>query len=372
MKKSLFILATAAIALASCNNDVKIAENKTLGNQPQEIAIFSLTQKNARMQAPVARVAGAILDENFPTDNTMEVACYEAAPAPGSYFSKITFSYVDDADDVWHASTPQYWPLSPATLNFYAVSGYGVNVADIAIDNDLATAKVNYRKYVADRTDGKTNPTGTTYANTTQSDIMYAFNRGAVTQDAGSALSFNGGTTVSTSKVSMVFKHALSQIDFQVKAADAATASAITINNITLTGASYTGELTLTNGANVTATAGDVEPTVSWDADAVENRTVPNVPTNIIYSAGDATDYRPTAPSNACLMIIPNATSAYTSFTISYRFNGQDYLYTYTPASTAAVAGYKYTFKINFRLHEITINPSVTPWTESSSEINVQ
>ncbi|MBR2113948.1 MAG: fimbrillin family protein [Prevotella sp.] len=364
MKKNLFLISVAALAFAACSNDTTVEQNTTM-NQPKEIAISAFNQK-------ATRGANAILNGTFPTDNTMEVACYQSAPTGASYFSKITFSFIDDDDDVWHASTRKYWPLSPATLNFYAVSGFGVDAADITIDNDLATAKVNYRKYDAGRTDGKTNPTGTTYANTTQSDIMYAFNRGAVTQDASSALSFNNGTTVSTSKVSMVFKHALSQIDFQVKAADATTANAITINSITLTGASYTGELTLTNGANVTAVSGDVTPTITWDADAAENRTVPNVPTSIIYSAGNATDYRPAAPSTACLMIIPNATSAFTSFTINYTLDGKSYDYTYTPASTVAAAGYKYTYQINFRLHEITINPSVTPWTESSSEINVQ
>ena len=363
--KKLFLFSVAALAFCACSSDEVVSENNAANQQPKEISFSPLAKPNTRG-------AGAILNGTFPTDNTMEVACYQSAPTAASYFSKITFSFVDDADDVWHASTPKYWPLSPATLNFYAVSGYGVNVADITIDNDLATAKVNYRKYDAGRTDGKANPTGTTYGNTTQSDIMYAFNRGAVTQGAGSALSFNGGTTVSTSKVSMVFKHALSQIDFQVKAADATTANAITINSITLTGASYTGELTLTNGANVTATTGDVEPTVAWDADAAENRTVPNVPSTILHSAGDATDYRPAAPSTACLMIIPNAISAFTSFTINYTLDGKSYDYTYTPASTIAAAGYKYTFQINFRLHEITINPSVTPWTDSSKEINVQ
>ena len=361
--KKLFLFSVAALAFCACSNDETVSENNVANQQPKEISFSPLAKPNTRG-------ANAILDETFPHDITMEVACYQSAPTATSYFTKATFSFVDDADDVWHASTPKYWPLSPATLNFYAVSGYGVNVADITIDDNLATAKVNYRKYVENRTDGKTNPTGTTYANTTQSDIMYAFNRGAVTQ--GTGLSFNGGTTVSASKVSMVFKHALSQIDFQVKAADATTANAITINSITLTGASYTGELTLTNGANVTEVSGDVKPTITWDADAPENRTVPNVPTSIIYSAGDATDYRPAAPSTACLMIIPNETSAFTSFTINYTLGGKSYDYTYTPASTVAAAGYKYTFQINFRLHEITINPSVTPWTDSNTEINVQ
>lgn len=357
MKKHLFLFAAAALALASCSSDDTIAEKSSANNQQKEIAFSAYNQK-------ATRGANAILNNVFPTDNTMEVACYESAPNAGSYFSKTTFSYVDDADDVWHASPAKYWPLSAATLNFFAVSAYGVDNDDIVINDNLGTATV---KYNADDDD---NNSDESYTNATQSDIMYAFNRGDVTQD-GNNLSFNGGTTVSASKVGMVFKHALSQIDFQVKAADAATAGAITINSITLTGASYTGTLTLTNNAAVTATTGDVTTTVAWAANTAENRTVPNVPNTIIYSAGTSADYLPAAPSNACLMIIPNASSAFTSFTINYTFNGEDYDYTYTPASTAATAGYKYTFQINFRLHEITINPSVTPWTDSNTEFNV-
>ena len=357
--KKLFLFSVAALAFCACSSDETVSENSAANQQPKEISFSPLAKPNTRG-------ANAILDENFPHDNTMEVACYESAPNAGSYFSKTTFSFVDDDNDVWHdVSSPKYWPLSPATLNFFAVSGYDVNVNDIAINANLGTATVKYHS------DAASNTSSTAYSNTTQSDIMYAFNRGAVIQ-TGNALSFNGGTTVGASKVDMVFKHALSQIDFQVKAADAATAGAITINSITLTGASYTGELTLTNDANVTLTTGAVTTTVAWTADASTDRAVPNVPNSLTYSAGDATDYKPAAPSNACLMIIPNATGAFTSFTINYRFNGNDYDYTYTPTSTAAVAGYKYTFQINFRLHEITINPSVTPWTDSNTPFDIQ
>lgn len=218
----------------------------------------------------------------------------------------------------------------------------------------MSVATVKYNVDAAD------NNSSTAYSNATQSDIMYAFNRGAVVQNSNN-LTFNGGTTEAASTVSMPFKHALSLIDFQIKAADAATESAITINSITLTGASYTGTLTLTN-TNAATVSDAVTTAVSWVGNTATDRTVPNVPPTANYDAGTDADYLPASPSTACLMIIPNATSAFTSFTINYTFNGHTYDYTYTPASTVAVAGYKYTFRINFRLHEITINPSVTVW----------
>lgn len=340
MKKSLILFSVAALALVSC---AKVTDQYVGAPENHEIAFQAVTQ-------PATKGANAILDGAFPTDNTMEIACYQSAPSGSNYFTKMTFA---KDGSVWTGgANPQYWPLSEATLNFYAVSGFGVAAADISIEDDLSEATVEYTA-------------AKSYTKNTQSDIMYAFNRGAVVQ-TGNNLTFNGGTEESTSKVSMVFAHALSQIDFQLKANSDVEAAAITINSITLTGAKYTGTLTLTPSAAVSASTGAVTTTVNWVGDGAEDRTVPNVPTSL------NTTYAPAAPSTACLLIIPNATSAFTSFTINYTVNNHTYDYTYTPASTVAAAGYKYTFQINFRLHEITVNPSVTPWTDSASgDINV-
>ena len=230
MKKFLLIPVAALTFVACTSETIEFTDD---AQQTREIAFAPIAQK-------ATRGANAILDGVFPQDNTMEVVAYQSAPNAENYFAQTTFSFVDDDADVWHASPAKYWPLSAATLNFFAVSGYGVNTNAITIANDLATAQVRY-----------TAANG--YSKTTQSDIMYAFNRGAVVQ-SGNDLTFNGGTTVAASKVDMVFKHALSQINFQVKAADAAS-TAITINNITLTGAKYTGKLDLTN-TGATATSG--------------------------------------------------------------------------------------------------------------------
>ena len=348
MKKYLFLVSMAALTFTSCSDQTaEFVGDEVAAKQAREITFAPLAR-------PTTRGANAILDATFPIDNSMEIACYQSAPSASNYFTKKTFA---QDGSVWTGgANPQFWPLSDATLNFYAVSGYGVSAADISIEDNLSKATVEY-----------TSAKG--YTNATQSDIMYAFNRGAVVQTDNN-LTFNGGTTEDGSKVNMVFAHALSQIDFQLKANSDVEATggsgAITINSITLTGAKYTGTLTLTPSASVSASTGAVTTTVAWTGDAAEDRTVPNVPSTL------TTTYAPAAPSTACLMIIPNATSAFTSFTINYTVNSHTYNYTYAPASTVAAAGYKYTFQINFRLHEITVNPSVTPWTESASgDINV-
>ena len=360
MKKSLFILATAAIALASCNNDVKIAENKTLGNQPQEIAFFPLSQKSARMQAPAARAA--VQGASFP-DQSMEVVAYQTDPSAVNYFTKTTFAQ-DGSTGIWKGTTAKYWPLSAAKLNFFAVSGASVNTADIDIDDALDkddVADVNYAKVGA---------TGT-YTNATQSDIMYAFGRGYVKQD-GNALYFNRETSGADVPVNMVFKHAMSLIKFQVKAANTASC-AIQINSIKLNGASYTGALKLTADDAITANTGAPTVTVAWTPDATEdNVTVPNI-NNYTLTQTYAPADGGAEGTWASLIVVPNATKGFDSFTVNYTFDGHTYDYTYTPSHVVPVAaGNVYTYQLNFQLHEITISPSVTAWaTGASSEVNI-
>ena len=263
MKKSLFILATAAIALASCSNDKTVEVNQTLGNEPQEIAFFPLSQKSARLQAPAR---AAVQGTGFP-NQSMEVVAYQTDPSAVNYFTKTTFAQ-DGSTGIWKGTTAKYWPLSAAKLNFFAVSGADVNAADITIDNALLKTDVADVKYT------KAGATGS-YTNATQSDIMYAFGRGYVEQ-SGNALHFNSGTSTDA-PVDMVFKHTMSLIKFQVKAANTASC-AIQINSIKLNGASYTGALKLTADDAITANTGAPTITVAWTPDATEdNVTVPNI-----------------------------------------------------------------------------------------------
>jgi len=292
----------------------------------------------------------------------MEVVAYQTDPSAANYFTKTTFAQ-DGSTGIWKGTTTKYWPLSAAKLNFFAVSGAGVNVADITIDDALLKTDVADVKYT------KTGATGT-YTNATQSDIMYAFGRGYVEQ-SGNALHFNSGNTTDA-PVNMVFKHTMSLIKFQVKAANAASC-AIQINSIKLNGASYTGALKLTADDAITANTGDPTITVAWTPDATEdNVTVPNIsnyPLTQTYAPADGG----AEGTWASLIVVPNATKGFDSFTVNYTFDGHTYDYTYTPSPVVPVeAGNVYTYQLNFQLHEITINPSVTAWaTGASSEVNI-
>ena len=86
MKKSLFILAAAALVLVGCEKDQKVAENKA----PQrEIAFATFAQKAhyspGIKKAPIDGVA-------FPTDLDMMVTAYNVT-ASASFFDATPFKY---------------------------------------------------------------------------------------------------------------------------------------------------------------------------------------------------------------------------------------------------------------------------------------
>lgn len=336
MKKSLFVVAVAAFAMTACTNE----KNEYVGdNSPKEIAFKPLSQKPTR---------AAVQGTTFP-DQSMEVVAYQSAPTTGDYFSKTTFSQ-DGSTGKWKASPAKYWPLSAATLNFFAVSGASVNAADITIADGFATAGVNY---------GKTGATGT-YSETTQSDIMYSFARGSVAKTSGT-------NTLVFSDVAMTFHHALALINFQIKGS-----TGITVTSITLDNAHYTGSLAIANtGDGLLATSGDVNTALTWTADAVvDHVTVPHISNHALDS-----NFYPDGTTSgqtdwAALMIIPGTSYGFESFTINYTYNSKNYSYTYVPtwnsgnvAVTPVSADTKYTYQITMTLHEITIAPQVDPWT---------
>lgn len=331
MKKSLFILAASAFVLAGCNNDVTLDENVALAgsNAQKEIAFTTIAQtpKYGPRRAPV--------DGTTFTPTTMEVAAYDAT-AQKNFFGATTFT-----KDVTTWKGSKYWPFAPATINFLAYTELTAGSATWNATNPASAVTLAMG-------DNKT----------AQKDLMYACGTGTVSQ-TGNALTF-------PTNVPMTFKHAQAWVKFTVTAGDAASASAITVNKITLNSVSCQGTYTVTH------TNWD-QTKVARDADASKNGSVAGEWTeystyagNIDAVASDGYSALSTSVQDyASLMVVPNQGIA--SFTINYTVDGNTYNYTYTPASTSLSQSTKYTYNITLTLHEIEIAPDVTDWADGGS-----
>lgn len=325
MKKSLFLIPVAALAFAACSNDTTVEQNTTM-NQPKEIAFTAFTQPNTR---------AAVDGTTFPTTYTMQVAAYDAT-ASANYFDATEFSY---GTSTWKGS--RYWPFTPATINFLA---YTELTAGSATWNATNPA----RAVTLVMGDNKT----------AQKDLMYACGTGTVTQTTN--------TLTFPTNVPMEFKHAQAWVKFTVQAGDATSASAITVNSITLNSVSCQGTFTVTH------TNWDQTKTAR-DADASKNGSVSGVWSAYDTYAGNVaavgavgySTFSTSVQDFASLMVVPDQGMA--SFTINYTLGGNTYNYTYTPASTSLAQATKYIYNIKLTVHEIEIVPSVVDWTTGST-----
>lgn len=317
MKKIFFLTAAAAMLFAACQKTEVVYTDG-----PQEIAMFAVN--NVATKAPVE---GA----TFPDDN-MKVAAYLAGDNAGNYFEGTLFEDTD-SDGVFTGS--KYWPVTNAVLNFLAVSepktASPVNTT-FDVDTPASAATV----VLADN-------------KTAQYDLMYAAGQGV-----------KNNTT--PGDVNMVFKHALSWVNFMVKANEA---DKITVKSIALNGAIYNGTLDLSNASYNVATSyesANAAVTANWSSvGAVQDGiSVFNGTYNCTTSYNDM--------GVKGLLVVPN-TATTAGFTIVYSVAGAgDITYTtnFTQPTDGWKAGYKYTYNISFgTLNEIQIAPSVTAWDES-------
>ena len=334
MKKNLFLIAVAALALGACSSDETVDQNNK--TQQKEIAFQALSTPNTR-----AAVDGTA----FPTTLDMKVAAYQVEATGGTagvYFDATTFKYqyaggsASGSGSYWGGETAKYWPLTPAYINFLAIANAN---ADNATGVTWGTNKADQVEIVMSDN------------SSAQRDLMYAIGQGEVTQ--------SGNTLTFPNKVDMEFKHAQAWIDFKVKA-NSTTETAITINSIKLNGAKYNGTYTVTHtGYNAKIGQGVAG---AWSAlgDA-QSIAVPG------WTAAALTTSFVTVGNG--LMIVPDdaATDDFTSFTINYTFDGKTYEYTYTPDSKSVDQAKHYIYEITFRLHEIFINPTVDDWADQTA-----
>lgn len=157
-----------------------------------------------------------------------------------------------------------------------------------------------------------------------------------------------------------------------MKAGNAAS-KAINITSIVVNGAKYTGSLALSNNAAAAkAASGDVATTVAWTPDVAVDNVVVN---NSAIGALDDAAFKPADGGAegtwACAMIVPGTGNGISNFVVNYTLNGKAYSYTYDPSLANTVAGTVYTYQIIMTLHEIQVNPSVSAWTGTPTEVDI-
>ena len=346
MRKNLFFVATAALVLASCNNDVKLDENTAPvgSNVQKEIALTPYAQK--AKHSPSATTNGAIEGATYPDQLTMQVAAY-AMPnsstwAAAGYFDKTPFDGNNASN--WTGTPARYWPLSDAYVTFLAVAG----VADTKVTKMYADAE-GTTAYASGAT--------VTYdadCFTAQTDLMYSGKQAEVEK--------TGNTLVFPTDVDMTFKHALSLLKFRVRAASGDYDDKFAITKIEIVGANKTGTFTITN-ANYDSPATDPTTTGEWGSFSAAADY--DVPSSDIDEGNLTTEYQ---SCGQALLVPKPAEAAFTKFVIYYTLDGKAFTFDYTPESTILAQATKYVYNITFTLHEIIIDPVIENWADGGTE----
>lgn len=336
MKKIFLIAASAMMVLASCT---KVVINYPEDAQPQEIAMFAVNKS-----ATKAPVGGAVEGATFPTDYNMMVAAYLVSgttnTTPGEYFTNKIFA---KNGDTWTGG--QYWPVSTATLNFVAIAPHIDDNVTTTISEKSATSEPGVA--TVNIANNQTN----------QYDVMYAV--GQSTKTAGQQ----------PEEVVMVFKHALSWVNFTFNTAT--TGVTIKINSVKINDAAYNGTLTVTSTNYTTNT--NQEATTSWTSTTtIDYIEVPGAGDNFVLNT-TANDYQSFGKG---LLVVPHNYSndnPKPSFTINYTVtqDGKAFTYDYTYTFTNGVTweeGKKYVYKVSITLHEIEVKPSVEDWGDPDEE----
>ncbi|MBR4774731.1 MAG: fimbrillin family protein [Bacteroidales bacterium] len=358
MKTNQLILAAALVALAACSK-TGVDSFNTGKLEDDEIGFNVVNQKATK--ANNAIISGA----SYGTDNTFKVWGWQspagdfsefAEDAASNFMSNLTIEWTKGAvpgthDFAWrNAEHYYYWPYT-GKIGFLAV--HPSNVAPSSTGWDAANDKP--KASFADYTISASNKTV---------DLMLADNEG---ERMASALP-------------MVFKHALSQIQFRVRTnEDYSNDVTFTVNSVSLNNIDLSGDLAYANGA------------FTWSDNAAQTESWPYYATAQVveYAATDAAAALYGAanvmiPQNANVLALPDDT-VQTTITINYTMEQQgsaaitgevtvaapwakvkEGATDYDPAVAVAAwePGKKYNYTLNFKLNEITFNPSVTDWVE--------
>ena len=343
MKTNQLILAAAIIAIAGCT---KSNVETNVNAESNEIGFNAVTR--VATKANNAIVTGT----TYGTDNTFQVWGWQSEnglftdaalteDAESNFMKNLTISYCggpSSRTDAWrNADHYYYWPFTGA-ISFMAIHPSTVVPTSTGWDATNKKGKATIEGYTI-ATGNKT------------TDLMFADASGSRRADA----------------LPLVFKHALSQIEVQVKTNDNYSSDvqfdvkSVTFNNIDLS-----GNVTYANSA------------CSWSANTAQTEdwlyydTVKENISNTAAVYGAANVMIPQAAHNAAAAVGEPGDPEYvaadpgTTLTIEYamqqlpKANNAKINGTVTVAAPQEwAAGSKYVYTLNFNLYEILFNPSV-------------
>lgn len=340
MKTNQLILAAALVVLAACSKEN--VDNNVGKLDGEEIGFNVVNQRATKANDAI------ITGTTYGTDNTFKVwgwqseggAFAEFADAAASNFmSNLTISWTGgrlSRAEAWrNADNYYYWPFT-GKISFLAI--HPSEVAPSTTGWDATNKKP--QATVADYTISDSNKTV---------DLMFANNEGSRRSDA----------------LPMVFKHALSQIQFRVRTNEDYSADVtFKVNSVTINKIDLSGDLAYAN------------ETFTWTDNAAQTENWPYYATTatVAYAATDAA----AALYGDANVMIPQAANADDPATTEI-LEGTTLTINYTmePVSGAAitgnvtvgaaqewVAGKKYIYTLNFKLNEILFNPSVIDWVD--------
>lgn len=361
MKTYQLILAAALVALASCTKATVDPVN-TAKAEGDEIGFNVVNQKATKADDAI------ITGTTYGTDNHFNVWGWQseagdfsdvADNATSNFMTGLKIEWTKGRDntraEAWrNATNYYYWPFT-GKISFLAIHPFTVAPTTVKWDDTNKKAKATIDNYTID-------------GDTKTTDLMFATNEGTRAS--------NGDTPVN-----MVFKHALSQIQFRVRTNYDYTLDGVEfkVNSVTLNNIDLSGNLAYANNAFTWSNNDTQEETWAYYA----------TPQVVTYAATDAA----AALYGAANVMIPQPANADdpatpaviegTTITINYTMKQKTYAAItgtvivaapwtkvkegdteHDPAVAFAAwePGKKYNYTLNFNLKEILFNPSATNW----------
>ena len=364
MKTNQLILAVAAlVVLASCTKS-NVDPVNTAKTEGDEIGFNAVTQKATKANGDTNNQI--ITGNTYDDTNTFRIWGWQSAK-DGNSGDNIAFSdisnnaesnFMTDLKIEWttgrdanraggaawrNAENYYYWPFT-GKLSFLAIHPYEVT-ATPTWNGTNKKPQVSIANYTIRKDDSTTEVN----EDNSTTDLMFATNEGTRAANGSSPLN-------------MVFKHALSQIEFQVKTNEDYSADvAFDVESITIHNIDLSGDVAYANNSITWTNNQAQEESWTYYNTVLEDIT----DTYQIYGAAQLM-----IPQQESVHDQPSTEAIIEGTYLTIRYSMEQ---TGSDKITGSVniakpqeweAGKKYNYTINFKLNEILFNPQVTDWVD--------